>query len=61
MRYSRHDNEHKPPKALKQEQGRKAKKPYTSPRLEAYGLLQNITLGGPSQGDSGNPLFSGDM
>jgi len=33
----------------------KEKKPYTRPRLDDYGRLQNVTLGGsPGLGDSGS-------
>ena len=35
-----------------------AKKPYTQPKLEEYGRLQNVTLNGsPGSGDSANMLL----
>jgi hypothetical protein len=39
--------------------GRRKRKPYSAPKLELYGDIRSLTLGGsPGSGDSGGPLVT---
>lgn len=57
-----HNNRHDPSSDPRPAQpntgtGRQKRKPYSAPKLELYGDIRSLTLGGsPGVGDSGNQL-----